>query len=159
MVRRIDMAQEPHAPEMTLEQVAAIKAALAEAGATLANVLAAHSLTRDEWKRAETHYLEQMAQEALAGGEPNVAETFAAAFAKAQDALAPVPNLTVEEWARLRFAISVVGVEKAVAARGLSTADYLRAERHFARVFARDAAAAERYSEAFYEAESGRQKT
>lgn len=153
------MAQEPNPPGITLEQVAAIKAALAEAGATLADVLAVHSLTREEWKRAETHFLEQMAQEALVGGETNLADAFAAAFAKAQDALAPVPNLTVEEWARLRFAISVVGVEKALGARALSTADYLRSERHFARIFARDVAAAERYSEAFYEAESNRQKT
>ena len=139
---------------VTLEQFAAIAAELAEADRPARDVLVAHGLSEEAWRELRDHHHRAVIADALASDEPGMAEAYATAFARTQDALKPVPDLTPEAWAELVVQCGAHGAEDAVAALGFSSADYLRLCRHWAKKLGQDRAAAQRYAAAFYAHES-----
>jgi hypothetical protein len=84
------------------------------------------------------------------GQEAQSPHVYTEAFSKAQDALGPVPRGDAASYARLIVDIQRAGgPAQPLAARGLSTADYLRLSRHWARVLSADPAKARAYFEAY----------
>jgi hypothetical protein len=75
---------------------------------------------------------------------------YSEAFARAQDALAPLPSLDAAAWAALvRDVQREGGPARPLARRGLSLADYLRLARHMARTLPSDAAEGAAFSAAY----------
>ena len=134
---------------MTLESFADLSAAVAEGDRLLPDVLAAAGLATAAWHEVSAHYTRLLAFDA--SGEGVLAERFAMRFATAQDALRPLPALTVEAWAELVVEVGARGSE-ALAARGLSEPDYQRLARHWPRALGKDRALAKRYHASFFAA-------
>lgn len=137
---------------MTLETFADLSAAVAEGDRALPDVLASTGLTTAEWREASAHYTRLLAFDA--SGDGALAARFAARFAAAQDALRPLPALTVEAWADLVVTVGARGSE-ALAARALTGPDYQRLTRHWARALGSDRTLAKRYHAAFFAAAEG----
>lgn len=117
---------------------AALSADLAEGDRTQAEVLAAYSLTEEDFTRVTLFWARRMADDAEArGAEAKVPELYSEAFARAQDQKKAPPALTVEGWAALSEEIARAdSPEPALRARGLTLPDYLRAARAWARALA-----------------------
>ena len=142
----------PAAPGgLSLERFAALSAALAEGDRPLPALLAAHDLDEAVWQAATAHYTRLLAADAM-DGDGAVSDRYAAAFARAQDALRPVPDLTPEAWAELCVAMAGPRGAEALAERGLSAADHLRLTRAWAARLGRERETARRYHEAFFKA-------
>jgi hypothetical protein len=137
----------PHG--ITLAAHASISAEIAEGAAPLQAVLARHEIAESAWNEATIHWLKRIGDETLERRESaRLPLVYSEAFSKAQDALKPLPPMTASEYATLVAAIQAEGaVDRPLAARGLSTADYLRLSRHWAGVLARDPAHARAYFE------------
>jgi hypothetical protein len=133
------------ADPISLETYAAISAWLAE-DRPLAAALEAHGVTDAQWSVGAA------AWEQRVGHDGALAETYAAAFVRAQDALEPPRPMTPEAWARLMVDIGHEGIEGALAAQKLSAPDYARLARHFAREMGQNRATADRYAAAFCDA-------
>jgi hypothetical protein len=134
----------------TLEQFAAIAAELAEGDRMASDVLKAHGLSEKGWRELSEQYHCVITADALASDEPRLAEDHAASFARAQEALKPAPEMTPEGWAELVVQIGSGNAEAALASRSLSSADYLRLSRHWAKTLGQDRAAAQRYAAGLY---------
>jgi hypothetical protein len=140
--------------QIDLASFAAISADLAEGDRAAPAILTAHGLTAEQWTEATLFWAAQMAEDArglLTGQpEPRLALAFSEAFAEAQDRKKPIPELSVEEWARLTIAIEEDprGPARVLADRGLGMADHARLVRHWARALSQDPAAARTYEEA-----------
>ena len=142
----------PAAPGgLSLERFAALSAALAEGDRPLPALLAAHDLDEAVWQAATAHYTRLLAADAM-DGDGAVSDRYAAAFARAQDALRPVPDLTPEAWAELCVAMAGPRGAEALAERGLGAADHLRLTRAWAARLGRERETARRYHEAFFKA-------
>ena len=117
---------------------ARISAAAAEGDRPLAELLAKESLTDAQWTLVTLFWARRMGEDAR-NAEPRVALAFSDAFARAQDALKPVPVLSPEAWAALVEAIDDApdGPARVLAERGLGMADFSRLARHWARTLAR----------------------
>jgi hypothetical protein len=96
-------------------------------------------------------WLERIAADAAENGaDARLAVEYAEAFGAAQDALAPPPPMTPEEYAILTVAVQRKGSPaRPLAERGLTLADYTRLARHFARLFVADPSAEKRFFDAF----------
>jgi hypothetical protein len=97
-------------------------------------------LNESQWSEATSFWMKRMGNDVRVYGQhAKVAIVYSDAFSKAQDALKPPPPMDAESYAAL-----VVDIQKAgspatpLAARGLSTADYLRLARHIAKRLASD---------------------
>jgi hypothetical protein len=137
----------PHG--ITLFDHAEIAALIAEGDRPMEAVLAARGLTVDQWNESTIHWMGRMGDDVLEKGQDaRVPILYSDAFGKAQDAIKPAPEMDPASYAKL-----VVDVQRAggpaepLAARGLSTADYLRLSRRFAVLLSSDAEA----SRAFFE--------
>lgn len=137
----------PHG--VTLFDHAQISAELAEGDRPLARVLDAHRLTEAQWNEATLYWMKRMGDDVLSHGEnARIPLVYSDAFSKAQDALKPLPPMDVDGYAALVAAIQAAGSPaQPLAVRSLSTADYLRLSRHFAKVMATDPAEASRFFE------------
>jgi hypothetical protein len=136
---------------LSLERFATISAAIAEGDRPLPAVLAAHDLDEAVWQTATAHHTRLLAADAM-DGDGTLSERYAAAFARAQDALRPVPELTPEAWAELCVAMAGPRGAEALAERGLGTGDQLRLARFWAARLGRERETARRYHEAFFKA-------
>jgi hypothetical protein len=73
------------------------------------------------------------------GAEARLAILYSNAYSTAQDAAAPVPVMSPEDWAHLTVEVQVEGgPAQPLARRNLSLADYLRLVRHFAKRLSSD---------------------
>ncbi|KYF68179.1 hypothetical protein BE11_36390 [Sorangium cellulosum] len=137
----------PHG--VTLFDYAEISAELAEGDRALARVLEVRGLTEAQWNEATLYWMRRMGDDVMAHAErARIPIVYSDAFARAQDALKPLPAMDIEGYAALVGAIQATGSPaQPLAARGLSTADYLRLSRHFARAMAADAEQSRRFFE------------
>jgi hypothetical protein len=142
------MDPSPHG--ISLDVMAAITAEIAEGDRPASRVLEARGLSRTQWDEASLFWHRQLATEAFAGGETPLAEAYSEAFTRAQDGLAPIPELTPEDWAALTVEMARGDAARALASRGLSSSDHLRLSRRWATLLSRDRALGERYQQAFY---------
>lgn len=130
--------------EMSLDEFAAVSAAAAEGDLPLDAVLATRSWTVAAWREISDAWSRGIA------ADEALAEAYAEAFVRAQDALRPVPAMTPEEWAVLVLDMAAEG-PTALEKRGLRAADHLRLIRHWAKVLGADRGLAARYAKRFYE--------
>jgi hypothetical protein len=130
-----------------LERFATISAAIAEGDRSLSEVLRAHGVSGAAWSEAQAHHLRAIAADAMLSHTSNLAEQYAALYARAQDALKPVPAMTPEEWAWLELDIAARG-QQALVDRGLTSGDHMRLSRHFAKELSANRALAKRHAAA-----------
>ncbi len=128
---------------ISLEDFAALSAAIAEGDRPLDAVLAARSLTVPNWRDTSEVWSRVIA------ADESASDAYAEAFVRAQDALRPVPVMTPEEWAMLVLEMADEG-PSALDRRGLRMADHLRLTRHWAKALGADKALAARYAQRFY---------
>ncbi len=135
----------PHG--ITLEQHAQIAAAIAEGTRAYAEVLRSVQLTDAQWNESTAYWMPKLAEDAQRNGaRATLAILYSDAFGNAQNALAPLPAMTPEEWATLTVEVQREGGPAApLARRRLSLADYLRLSRSFARRLSRDPAEEARF--------------
>jgi hypothetical protein len=143
----------PHG--ITLFDHAQIAAEIAEGDRSIAAILEAHRLTETQWNESTVYWMTRMGDDVRDHGEnARVAHVYSDAFAKAQEALQPVPRLDAASYAMLVVDIQQAGgPAQPLAARGLSTADYLRLSRHWARVLSTDPKEAEAFFAAYQQAQ------
>ncbi|WP_437841395.1 hypothetical protein [Sorangium sp. So ce1153] len=145
-----EAAAERGAPHgVTLIDHAQMSAELAEGDRALARVLETRGLTEAQWNESTLYWMQRMGDDVMDHAErARIPIVYSDFFAKAQDALKPLPAMDVEGYATLVAAIQAAGSPaQPLAARGLSTADYLRLSRHFARAMAADTELARRFFE------------
>ena len=137
----------PHG--VTLFDHAQIAAEVAEGDKPLATVLEAHNLSEAAWNEATLYWMTRMGDDVMDHAEKaRIPLVYSDAFAKAQDALKPLPPMDIEGYATLVAAIQHAGSPaQPLAARNLATADYLRLSRHFAKAMAADALMSQRFFE------------
>src|SRR5262249_5455558 len=124
----------PHG--ITLFDHAQIAAEIAEGDRPAAVVLAAHELTEAQWNESTMYWMTGLGDDVREyGQDARIPHVYSDAFAKAQDAIKPVPPMDAVAYAKLMVDVQIAGgPADPLAARGLSTADYLRLSRHWARV-------------------------
>jgi hypothetical protein len=127
------MDEAPHG--ISLTQHAQIAAALAEGDRPYADVLQSMALTESQWNESTQYWMPKLAEDAQArGAEAVLAIEYSDAFSTAQDAHAPLREMTPEDWAHLTVEIQSEGTAShALARRNFSVADYLRLARHMAK--------------------------
>lgn len=135
---------------ITLEQHAAITAEIAEGTWKQADIFERHRISENEWNDASQYWLMEMARDAQEKGiDADLAIIYSDVFSRAQDALRPLPAMTPEEWAALTVEVQQQGPPEPLARRNLSTADYLRLARHFAKVLSSDPLSERRFFQAY----------
>lgn len=155
--RANDETPEPEDSALSLDDFASISAAIAEGDRSVDEILRGRDLTLGEWDAISAHHHQRIALDAMENDPPTLAETYAAAFTRAQDALKPVPKLTPEEWAAVSHEVASKG-EDALAGRGLRRPDFLRLSRHWAAEVAKSPPLARRVFAASYALEKKRPK-
>jgi hypothetical protein len=128
----------PHG--LTLERHAAIAAAIAEGDRAPGEVLAREGVGEAAWAEATAAWMTRIADEARERPTgATLANAYSEAFARAQDALAPLRPMDAVAWAALTVEVQREGgPARPLARRGLSLADYLRLARAFARRLSAD---------------------
>lgn len=144
-------AQDDPSHGITLVQHAQIAARIAEGDVPLAKVLEAHALNEDQWNEATMHWMMRLGEDvAKHGATAALPHDYSDAFARAQDAIRPVPAMTPEDWAILTVEIqNTGGPARPLAIRNFSTADYLRLARHWAKVLSSDPIQGKRFFVAY----------
>ena|ERR1700733_13922693 len=139
----------PHG--VTLSDHAQISAEIAEADRPAAAILDARKLTDAQWIECTRYWMGRMSDDVRDNGEnARIPHRYSDAFAQAQDARKPQPPSDAAWYAKLVVDIQRAGgPAQPLAARGLSTADYLRLSRHWARVLSSDSEAARLFFEAY----------
>ncbi len=139
----------PHG--ITLFDHAQIAAEIAEGDRPTSTVLEAHRLTETQWNESTMHWMTRMGDDAREHGEnARVAVVYSDAFGAAQGTLKPLPPTDAASWAKLTVDIQIAGdPAQPLAVRGISTADYLRLARHWARVLSSDADESATFFEAY----------
>lgn len=139
----------PHG--LTLFDHAQISAEIAEGDRPMAAVLTAHNLTEAQWNESTMYWMARIGNDALEHGQDaRIPHVYSDAFGAAQDALKPVRAMDAASYAKLVVDIQRAGgPAQPLAARGLSTADYLRLSRHWAYILSTDPAQARTYFEAY----------
>lgn len=129
----------PHG--ITLFDHAQIAAEIAEGDRSTAEVIDRHELTEARWNESTIYWMTRMGDDVREHGQDaRVPHVYSDAFSKAQDALKPLPPSDAASYAKLVVDVQIAGgPAEPLAARGLSTADYLRLSRHWARVLSTDA--------------------
>lgn len=135
-----DKAAEGPPHGITLEAHAEIAAAIAEGTRKYADVLESVRLTEPQWNESTAYWMPKLAEDAMQNGvQARLAIVYSDAFSRAQDAMAPVPPMTPEDWATLTVEVQKEGGPgEPLARRNLSLADYLRLARHFAKRLSSD---------------------
>jgi hypothetical protein len=135
-----DVAHESAPHGITLVDHAQIAAEIAEGDRLRADVLRARDLTEAQWNESTVHWMTRMGDDVRERGQDaQIPHVYSDAFGKAQDAVRPVPPMDVAAYAKLVVDVQIAGgPAEPLAARGLSTADYLRLSRHWARVLSSD---------------------
>lgn len=139
----------PHG--ITLFDHAQIAAEIAEGDRSSAAVLEAHELDEAQWSASTIYWMTRLGDDVREHGEKaRIVHVYSDAFAKAQDGLKPVPPSDAATYAKLVVDIQLAGgPADPLAVRGLSTADYLRMSRHWARVLSTEPRQAEMFFEAY----------
>ncbi|WP_437641876.1 hypothetical protein [Sorangium sp. So ce854] len=124
----------PHG--ITLFDHAELSAQIAEGDRPLPAILEARGLTEAQWNESTMYWMKRIGDDVLEHGkDARVPHVYSDAFSKAQDALKPAPSMDAASYAKLVVDIQVAGSpDEPLAVRGLSTADYLRLSRRWARV-------------------------
>lgn len=133
---KMEKAVQAGAPHgITLFDHAELSAEIAEGDRSTAEVLAARDLTEPQWNESTIHWMTRMGDDAREHGQhARVAQVYSEAFSKAQDARKLVPPMDAAAYAKLVVDIQLAGgTTRPLAVRGLSSADYLRLSRHWAR--------------------------
>lgn len=147
--RMKEAALAPHG--ISLIDHAEIAAAIAEGDRSEEAVLEGRGLTSDQWLASTVHWSTRMAEDAQAkGADAVVAVVYSEAFARAQDALKPAPQMSPEAWAKLVVEIQIEADPAGpLAERRLSLADYMRTARAMARLLTQDPAASRAFAETY----------
>lgn len=136
---------------ISLADYARVSAEIAEGDATIAEILEGHGLTGVEWNDATIYWMMRMGEDVREHGErARMPLVYSDAFTTAQDALKAVPPSDAASYAKLLVDVQLAGgPAEPLALRGLSTADYLRISRRWARVLATDGAQARAFFDAY----------
>lgn len=139
----------PHG--ITLFDHAQIAAAIAEGDRPIAEILEARRLAEAQWNESTTYWMTRIGDDVVEHGqEAKIPHVYSHAFSAAQDALKPVPPSDAASYAKLVVDIQLAGgPAQPLAVRGLSSADYLRLSRHWARVFPANPEQANLFFEAY----------
>lgn len=139
----------PHG--IALVDYARISAEIAEGDVATAEVLKTHGLTGVEWNDATIYWMTRMGEDVRENSErARIPLVYSDAFSAAQDALKPLPPSDAASYAQLVVDVQLAGgPAQPLARRGLSTADYLRLSRHWARLLATDGAQARAFFDAY----------
>lgn len=139
----------PHG--ITLFDHAQTSAEIAEGDRPLAAVLDAHGFTEVQWNESTVYWMTRIGEDVRAHAEEaRVPQVYSDAFAKAQDAIKPLPPSDAASYAKLVIDIqNAGGPADPLAVRGLSIADYLRLARHWAKILSSDPAQSAVFFEAY----------
>src|SRR5690349_18202463 len=107
---------------MSLEAYAALSAAVAEGDRTLDEVLRAAGVDPRAWRAAQVEWNHAIALDEMTDGAAGLATQFGDLFARAQDALKPVPELAPEQWAAISDDVVRHGTD-VLARHGLTAPD------------------------------------
>jgi hypothetical protein len=146
---------------ITIEQYAAICAEVAEGDEPVGALLGRRGLQRADYEAASVHYDQVLMAEQTEGDQGELTRRYCEAFVRTQDGLKPLPPRVTEpeQWAELAFAVGNDG-PAALAAWGLSRADWARLNRHWARALGKNVAWSRRYTGTFFKlARSAQQAT
>lgn len=139
----------PHG--ITLFDHAEIAAQIAEGDQPSATILEARGLTEDQWNESTIYWMGRMGDDLRANGQDaRVPLVYSDAFGAAQSALKPAPEMDPASYAKLVVEVQRAGgPAQPLAARGLSTADYLRLSRRFALLLSSDPEASRVFAETY----------
>lgn len=139
----------PHG--VTLFDHAQIAAQIAEGDELTGSILATRGLTEEQWNESTLYWMGRMGDDVRDHGEDaRIPLVYSEAFGKAQDAIKPPPDMDPRSYARLIVDIQRAGGPAVpLAARGLSTADYLRLSRRLAVVLSSDPEASRAFAETY----------
>lgn len=146
-----DVTQQGAPHGITLLDHAQIAAEIAEGDRPTAEVLHARGLTEAQWNESTIYWMTRLGDDVREHGQDaRIPHVYSDAFSKAQDAIKPVPSMDAASYAQLVVDIQLAGgPAQPLAARGLSTADYLRLSRHWASVLSSEPAQAKLYFEVY----------
>lgn len=145
------MADVPPPHGVSLEDQARITAEIAEGDRPQAKVLEANKLSEPAWNEVTLFWMQKLSDDVQKNGDrARLPHVYSDAYAKAQGALKPLPEMDARGWAALTVAIQTAGDSgPPLAARALSQADFLRLARHWARVLSSDPEQAAVYFDAY----------
>lgn len=145
------VAQEGAPHGITLFDHAQISAQIAEGDRPLLVILEARGLTEAQWNESTLYWMKRIGDDVLQHGkDARVPTVYSDAFGKAQDALKPAPEMDAATYAKLVVDIQIAGEPtQPLALRCLSSADYLRLSRRWARVLSSDPAQAKTFFEVY----------
>lgn len=134
--------------EIDLEAYAKISADIAEGDVSYQDILKLHQISDKAWNDATLYWNRTMAESAALASDPaeSLPVRFSELFAAAQDAKKPLAPLDAVGWADLVTDVENIGLARALAKRQLSSADYFRLVRHWAKTLGRDLEANRAYS-------------
>lgn len=133
----------------SLETYAGICAALAEGDRTLPQVLESFDVKEEAWTEGQVLWARALAEDEMEGLGQGLADAYGQAYARAQDALKPLPQLTPEQWAAVQHDAARDGIA-GLAVHAVTEADYARLSRHWIATLASDRELAARYNAALY---------
>ena len=139
---------------LDIETFARISAALME-GVPVEDALARHRLAASHWETERGRITRAIAEEAMQSDATPLGDAYAEALVRARDQLAPVPEMTPEQWATLAAEAATQGTGPCLRSRGLTEATYLRLCGHWTRVLSSDRSIALRYAASFARASRG----
>lgn len=139
----------PHG--ITLFDHAQISAAIAEGDRPLAEILTPRGLNEAQWNESCAYWMTRMGDDVREHGkDARIPRVYSDAFSRAQDSVKPAPPMDAAAYAKLVVDIQRAGgPAEPLSARGLSTADYLRLSRHWARVLSTDPAQQKTFFETY----------
>lgn len=139
----------PHG--LTLFDHARLAAALAEGDRSASEILAGAALTEAQWAEATAYWMGRIGDAVAREGElARVPLVYSDAFAEAQDAIRPAPEMDGAGWANLLADIQEAGApERPLRARKLRVADFQRLGRAMAARLVRDPEENARFAEVF----------
>ncbi len=145
----LTQAGAPHG--VALFDHAQISAEIAEGDVPAARVLERHNLTEAQWNESTAYWMGRIGDDVRErGAEARVPLVYSDAFSQAQDKLKAVPPLDAPAYAKLVVDVQEAGgPAEPLRVRALSTADFLRLSRHWARVLSTDPEQAELFFAAY----------
>jgi hypothetical protein len=153
MIDRAEAAAGAAPHGVTLFDHATIAAEIAEQREPIGKILARHGLSESAWNDSTAYWMQRILQDTVAHQErARTPIVYSQAFSDAQDALAPVKAMTPAAYAELVVEMQeAAGSARPLERRGLSSADFQRLVRHFARLLGANPDESKQFGDRFAE--------